>query len=64
MYSLFRLICISTVDAKERALIEHEKKAQAELTATVVASIKTLAATSPGPVVVEVLNCGSNGKVK
>lgn len=52
----------NALDVKERALIENEKKAQAERAAAAIAGIKTLVDSNPGPFVVHVLDCGPNAK--
>jgi hypothetical protein len=51
------------VDVKERALIDNEKKVQAERAAAAVEAVKALVESKPGPFVVHVLECGANSKV-
>eukprot|EP00048_Salpingoeca_helianthica_P014617 m.222602 g.222602 ORF g.222602 m.222602 type:complete len:947 (-) comp16065_c0_seq1:230-3070(-) len=52
----------TALDVKERALIESEKKAQAERAAAAIEAVKKLVESKPGPFVVQVLNCGSSSK--
>ena len=54
---------LPAVDKKERAIVENEKKAQADKANAAIAAVKSLVATNPGPVVVQVLDCGSSSKV-
>ena len=52
----------AVLDTKERAIVENEKKAQANQAATAVAAVKALVETKPGAFVVQRLDCGSNSK--
>lgn len=51
------------MDAKERAIVELEKKMQADRSSSAVAAVKAIVESKPGPVVVEVLDCGASSKV-
>jgi alanyl-tRNA synthetase len=63
MFGLLSSLLTYTVDSKERAIVENEKKLQADRANAAITAVKALVASNPGPVVVQVLDCGSSSKV-
>lgn len=52
----------ASLDAKERAIVENEKKLQADKANSAIAAVRSIIARAPGPVVVELLDCGASSK--